>query len=85
VRFGLRRGGDRRYLAVVVEDDGPGLPEGLAERLARERYSTKPGGAGTGLSTSMHLAERHGGVLAVANRAHGRGARVEINLPTMTE
>ncbi|MBI2944430.1 MAG: hypothetical protein HYY25_09520 [Candidatus Wallbacteria bacterium] len=85
VTFGLFRGGDRRYVAVVVEDDGPGLPEGLAERLARERYSTKPGGTGTGLSTSMHLAERHGGVLAVANRSHGRGARVEINLPTMAE
>jgi signal transduction histidine kinase len=71
---------------LVVEDDGPGIPEDQRERVferfhrtdqARDRVS---GGAGLGLSIVRAIAQSHGGrVRATARR--GGGARLELDLP----
>jgi two-component system, OmpR family, sensor kinase len=71
---------------LVVEDNGPGIPEDQRERVferfhrtdqARDRVS---GGAGLGLSIVRAIAQAHGGrVRATARR--GGGARFELELP----
>jgi two-component system NtrC family sensor kinase len=67
---------------VVVEDNGPGVPEELRTRIFDPFFTTKPAGQGTGLglSISAQIAARHGGALFV-EQAHGGGARFVLRLP----
>jgi nitrogen fixation/metabolism regulation signal transduction histidine kinase len=71
---------DGDTLEVVVEDDGPGLPE--TSNLFVPFFTTKPTGSGIGLVLSRQIAEAHGGRLTLANRegAHGCVARLQLPL-----
>jgi signal transduction histidine kinase len=71
---------------VVVEDDGPGIPdEDLARifepffRVDRSR-SRRTGGYGLGLSICKRIVEAHGGVIEALPVAP-RGARFVVTLP----
>jgi two-component system NtrC family sensor kinase len=67
---------------VIIEDNGPGVPEELRTRIFDPFFTTKPAGRGTGLglSISAQIAARHGGVLSVEEAPH-RGARFVLRLP----
>jgi PAS domain S-box-containing protein len=75
--------GDR--LALLVEDDGPGIPADVLPRLFEPFFTTKDPGEGTGLglSVSHGILEQHGGMLVAENRSEaGRhGARFTLLLP----
>lgn len=75
IRWLLRAGG----LHLLVEDEGPGLPD--TGNLFVPFYTTKQGGSGIGLVLSRQIAEAHGGTLDLENRG-GRGARARMILPT---
>jgi two-component system, NtrC family, nitrogen regulation sensor histidine kinase NtrY len=64
---------------ILVDDEGPGL--GSTANLFVPFFTTKPGGSGIGLVLSRQIAEAHGGSLALANRAGGRGCRAALRLP----
>ncbi len=69
--------------SLVVEDEGPGIrPEDLPHVF--ERFYRAPGapggGTGLGLAIAAWIVDRHGGRIAVANRAEG-GARFVVDLP----
>lgn len=75
---------DGDFVRIAVSDDGPGLPPGLMEKVARDRYSSKEGGTSTGLTSSARMLEAHGGFLVLGNQTVGEavtGARLEITLP----
>lgn len=65
---------------VVVDDDGPGIPESERARLVRrfERGSGS-GGSGLGLAIARQVAVAHGGGVEIAASPSG-GARVAIAL-----
>jgi signal transduction histidine kinase len=69
-------------LAIRVDDDGPGIPDGeIAAMLEPFRRgdpsrSKGTGGAGLGLTLARAIAEQHGGSLKLANR-RGPGGIVE--------
>ncbi|HET9708101.1 MAG TPA: ATP-binding protein [Gemmatimonadales bacterium] len=66
---------------VVIEDDGPGLPE--TTNLFVPFFTTKPKGSGIGLVLSRQIAEAHGGRLTVANRTDGAsGCVARLVLPS---
>jgi len=48
---------------IEVADNGPGLPESLAERIFEPFRSTKSSGLGLGLAISRAITEAHGGTL----------------------
>ncbi len=75
-----RRKGDS--MTIVFEDNGPGIPEELLEKIWDPFFTTKGVGKGTGLglSISQGLIEDHGGRFRVENRAAG-GACFTITLP----
>jgi signal transduction histidine kinase len=73
---------------IVVEDDGPGIPE--AERAAvfspyyrvERSRSRQTGGTGLGLAISREIAEAHGGSVVAEASARG-GARFVVTLPSL--
>ncbi|MGH9349113.1 MAG: sensor histidine kinase [Vicinamibacterales bacterium] len=69
----------RRMLDVHVDDEGPGLPN--TGNLFVPFFTTKPGGSGIGLVLSRQIAEGHGGILTLENRANGRGCRATLRIP----
>ena len=66
-------------LEVVVDDDGPGLPE--TGNLFVPFFTTKPHGTGIGLVLSRQIAEAHGGGLTLANREGAPGCEARLSLP----
>lgn len=75
---------DGPYWLLVIEDNGPGIPEGLRQRVW-ERFFRPPGldepGSGLGLSIVRQVLDLHRGKASLATGADGRGLRVEIRLP----
>jgi signal transduction histidine kinase len=69
---------------VSVTDTGPGLPQGLAEKLFDTRVTTKPGGSGLGLPLVRMIAEAHGGSVWYRTDP-GKGATFTLVLPTAPE
>jgi signal transduction histidine kinase len=68
-----------QVFTLIVEDDGPGLPETI--NLFVPFFTTKPGGTGIGLVLSRQIAEAHGGTLTLANRHDATGCQATLTLP----
>ena len=75
-------------LRLIVEDDGPGIPEDQREaamrpftRLDRARNLDDHSGVGLGLAIARDLAGIHGGSLDLGSSEDLGGLRVEFSLP----
>jgi len=53
----------RHALAVSIEDDGPGVPAELAERIFYPLVSGREGGTGLGLSLAQSFVSQHHGLI----------------------
>ncbi len=77
---------DGKLLRIVVEDEGPGIPEAELERVFEPFHrvdssrNRETGGVGLGLAIVRQIALDHGGEVTLANRAGG-GLRAELRLP----
>lgn len=71
IRVSVRRAGAR--VGIAVEDDGPGIPLEIRDRILDPFFSTKPPGEGTGLGLTVTrtIADTHGGELAFEFPASG--------------
>jgi two-component system osmolarity sensor histidine kinase EnvZ len=74
-----------RSLRIMVEDDGPGIPEALREeamrpftRLEQSRDPNRGGGVGLGLSIASDVALSHGGSLRLGDSARLGGLCAEL-------
>jgi signal transduction histidine kinase len=67
-------------LAVTVEDDGPGVPQPVRERLFEPFVTTKNHGSGLGLFFVDSALRGMGGRIRLADEACG-GTRFELTLP----
>jgi len=69
-------------LAVLVSDDGPGIPADVRDRIFEPFFTTKPEGRGTGLGLSIcqGIVREHGGRITVEN-APGQGTTFSVELP----
>lgn len=77
VSIGWRADGDA--VEIHIDDDGPGLADGVDVFVPF--YTTKDHGSGIGLTLSRQIAEAHGGALTLENRAAGPGCRATLRLP----
>ena len=64
-------------VTIVVEDNGKGLPEGLADRLTDPYVTTKVKGTGLGLAIVKKIMEDHNGYMRFFEQPEG-GVRVEL-------
>jgi signal transduction histidine kinase len=90
LRYGKRadvrveNGGDA--VRIVIEDEGPGIPEAQLDAVMKPFYrldtsrNRLTGGSGLGLYIARDLVARQGGTLTLANRDEG-GLRATISLP----
>jgi two-component system sensor histidine kinase PilS (NtrC family) len=69
--------------AIEVQDDGPGIPADIQDRLFEPFATTKPGGSGLGLAVVHRAVEAHRGVTLVDSDA--TGTRFTVYLPTEDE
>ena len=67
-------------VVLAVEDEGPGVPPELRERVFDMFFTTRPRGSGLGLSIVSQLAAAMGGGVRIENRTGG-GARVVVHWP----
>lgn len=78
------------WLALTVEDSGPGIPRNALEKIFNAGFTSQPNRVadqdwpgshrGLGLSITRSIVEAAGGRIHAGNRAPG-GARIEIELP----
>ena len=69
------------FVTIVVEDEGPGLPEKDFNQLFTKFYTKTTGGTGLGLFISKKLIEIHGGSIIVKNRSPDIGLKFIIRIP----
>jgi signal transduction histidine kinase len=69
------------YLAVEIEDSGPGIPDDVRDRVFDAFFTTKPPGQGTGLGLDIakRIAARHHGDLRL--KPVEQGACFQVLLP----
>lgn len=88
VRVILEQGriGAQTTARILIEDDGPGIPEDKLTKIFERFYTDRPVGAafgnnsGLGLSIVAQIVASHRGRVAAENRAMG-GARFTVELP----
>jgi signal transduction histidine kinase len=91
VRYGerarVRVARTTKSIDIIVEDDGPGIPDDAMEQVFAPFYrledsrNRETGGVGLGLSIARAIARHHGGDVVLSNRA--RGLQATISLPLL--
>jgi len=81
--------GTQNMVQLVVEDQGPGIPVELRERVfdkffraMRDGDHGRPSGTGMGLAIAHGIVEAHGGCIGIEEGPGGRGSRFVVALPT---
>ena len=88
VRVSLRQAakGPQTLARILVEDDGPGIPDDKLSKIFDRFYTDRPAGAdfgnnsGLGLSIVKQIVATHRGDVHAENREEG-GARFTVDLP----
>ena len=67
---------------IELADTGTGIPAELLERVFEQGFTTKNGGAksGLGLAICREIVEKHGGRIDLSSKS-GRGTTVRVSLP----
>jgi len=80
-RIRLEDGGEGRD-AVLVEftDDGPGIPQDVAEKVFDPFFTTKAQGSGLGLAIVRKIVDAHDGRIDLRT-APGQGTTIRVTLP----
>jgi nitrogen fixation/metabolism regulation signal transduction histidine kinase len=76
LRLEAARGGGA---TILVDDNGPGVPEAKRSEVFLPFFTTKPKGTGVGLSLARQVVLAHDGAIAIEESPLG-GARFRINL-----
>lgn len=85
-RANVRLGDTAETYELVVEDEGPGIPDADRERVfepfvrLEASRSSETGGTGLGLTLVKAIAQGHGGTIQLENRTEG-GLRAILCLP----
>lgn len=75
-------GDDPRFLRLTVEDNGPGVPDDIADKIFDPLFTTKSAGKGTGVGLALcnRIVASHGGTISIRQNS-GDGACFVLDLP----
>jgi signal transduction histidine kinase len=71
---------DENMVAILIEDNGPGIPSDQLHRIFHPFFTTKDTGTGLGLAIVHRIVESHSGSIVAGNRKGG-GAAFALLLP----
>jgi two-component system osmolarity sensor histidine kinase EnvZ len=77
---------DHRWLTVMVDDDGPGIPQDMREEVFKpflrldSARNQDEGGSGLGLAIARDIARSHGGDITLGDSPMG-GLRATVRVP----
>jgi two-component system nitrogen regulation sensor histidine kinase NtrY len=74
---------DEGWLSIVIDDDGPGVPEDLRTSIFDPYVTTKDDGTGLGLAIVKKIIVEHGGTVGVTASRLG-GASFKIRIPRLS-
>jgi len=74
------KGRTSEVVIIEVEDNGPGIPPEVQERLFEPFFSTKKEGTGLGLPIAVRIIDKHGGALEFKSFP-GKGTTFGVVLP----
>jgi signal transduction histidine kinase/streptogramin lyase len=71
-RLSIRTGRDNGTVTIEIEDNGPGIPDDIKDKIMQPFFTTKKGtqGTGLGLSITNDIIKAHGGSLEIESQ-HG--------------
>lgn len=76
-------------IEVAVEDEGPGVPPALRDKIFEKFFRTDvggqrqvPSGLGLGLAIARGIVEAYGGRIWVTDRSSGAGAKIVFTVPS---
>jgi signal transduction histidine kinase len=76
----IRVGSAGEHAAVVIADDGHGIPEANLEKVFSPFFTTKRKGTGLGLSVSKSIVEDSRGTMRLKSK-EGEGTTIEVRFP----
>jgi len=66
-------------IKIIINDNGPGIPESILDKIFLPFFTTKKDGSGIGLSISRQIMQMHGGSISIRSK-EGEGTVVELML-----
>lgn len=78
IRVAAHRSGEE--CVVEVEDQGPGIPEEIRDRIFQLYFSTKGKGSGIGLAVTFRVVQLHNGTIDFTTEV-GRGTTFRLRFP----
>lgn len=75
---------NNHVVELRIEDNGPGIPEKIIDRVFEPYITTKSRGTGLGLAIVKRIIEEHGGKITANNPDHG-GTVMVIHLPVLAK
>ena len=66
---------------LLVEDDGPGVPDAMRERVFDPYFTTKAEGTGLGLAIVKKIVVEHNGAIVARRSERLGGAAFVVSLP----
>lgn len=73
------------FVKIIFEDNGPGIPPEIIDKVLTPFFTTKSKGLGIGLSVSNKIILAHQGKLSILNTTEKKGTIVLISLPVVNQ
>lgn len=75
---------DPKYVEIIIQDSGCGIPAHLSEKLFEPFFTTKQTGTGLGLVSCKSIVEEHGGQISITS-TFGKGTIIKLRFPKELE
>ncbi|TVQ00286.1 MAG: sensor histidine kinase, partial [Balneolaceae bacterium] len=77
----VRTTSDSGKVTIEIEDNGPGIPDEIKDKILQPFFTTKKGTQGTGLGLSINndIVKAHGGSLDIQSEPGGTVFIIQIN------
>jgi signal transduction histidine kinase len=72
---------ENEVVVISLQDNGPGVPDDLQQRIWEPFFTTKQRGTGLGLAIVRKRMQEAGGSARLAARVNGEGAKFELRVP----